>query len=168
LNSSYQINMSSEDTLESMKQEALEMGKYYYKGFGNTFQGILTNAESYLIKPERPERGELSAASYQWLDRIDIHYQRIPFNELHGRGRFYPLFIVQRLLPKFRETMDEAFKEQKRNALTNLITDGKSIVNVGRLYKDSFEELLKEIRSYPESSDFRIKIVDSKNQVWYF
>ncbi len=160
--------MPFEDTLESMKQEALEMGRYYYKGFGNTFQGILTKAESYLTKPEMPKKEELSVASYHWLDRIDAHYQRIPFSELHGKERFYPLFIVQRLLPKFRETMDEVFREQKRDALKNLITDGKSIVNVGRLYDDSLKELLGKIRAYPESSDFRIKIVDNQDQVWHF
>jgi hypothetical protein len=157
--------MPIDDALEQMKQEAVELGRYYYKGFGNTFNGIVANAGLYL---EEPDRIELSARSHKWLDKIDTHYRMIPFSELHGRENFYPLFIVHRLLPKFRTTMDKVFEAQDNENLRNLVTDAGSIVNVGRLYWDSFHGLLHEIRSHPESQDFRVRIVDDLNRVWHF
>ena len=158
--------MSLDSSLERMKEEALEMGGYYYKGFGNLFDGILANAEIYLI--DGHDEKETADDAYKWIEEIEKHYDGIPFDELHGREIFYPLFVIKRLLPKFRATMDEVFQEKRDGALRDLDTDARSIVNVGRLYWDSFQELLKEIRSHPESSDFRVKIVDYANRVWHF
>ncbi len=39
--------------LDELKKLALEMGRYYYKGFGNTISGILSNVEKYLISQKR-------------------------------------------------------------------------------------------------------------------
>ena len=157
--------MSLDSCLEKMKEEALEMGRYYYKGFGNTINGILANAELYLMTEDREG---LAENSYKWIGEIETHFDGIPFDELNGREKFYPLFVTKRLLPKFREGMDKVFQEERKDGLGNLDTDARSIVNVGRLYGDSFQELLKEIRSHSESSDFRVKIVDYQNNVWHF
>jgi hypothetical protein len=157
--------MSLDSSLERMKEEALEMGRYYYKGFGNNFNGILVNAELYLMTEDRQD---LVENSYKLIGEIETHYDGIPFGELQGREDFYPLFVIRRLLPKFRTTMDEVFQEKIKGALRNLGIDARSIVNVGRLYGDSFQKLLEKIRSHPESSDFRVRIVDYQNNVWSF
>ncbi len=156
--------MSIED-LTQMKEKAIEMSKYYYKGFGATIDGILNNAQLYL---RHPEREILIDNSYKWLQELENVYAKISFDNLHGKEEFYPLFIIKRLLPQFRESMDEIFKFSNNGWFRNFGTDGKTIVNVGRLYEDSFLKLLEEIRTHPEAHNFRIKIIDHKCEAWYF
>jgi hypothetical protein len=128
--------MPPKEELEKMKNNTLEMGRYYYKGFGNTFQGIIANAELFLMEPDRKD---LPENAYTWLNEIEQLYEKIPLEELHGREEFYPLFIVKRLLPKFKETMNRVFVEKDKDAIRDLLTDSGTIVNVGRLYWDSFQ-----------------------------
>jgi hypothetical protein len=156
---------SQNDDLLKMKDLALEMGSYYYKGFGNTINGILANAEIYL---KEPNRKELAENAYGWLREIEEHYETIPFENLHGREEFYPLFVVKRLLPKLKDRMNRIFIDRDKDSLRNLDTDAKSIVNVGRLYGYSFLATLEQIRENPEAKDFRVKITDYRNQDWFF
>ena len=157
--------MPPKEELERMKDNALEMSSYYYKGFGNTFHGIIANAELSLTEPDRKD---LSENAYAWLNEIEQFYEKIPFEKLHGREEFYPLFVVKRLLPKFKETMDRVFVEKDKDALLDLQTDSWTIVNVGRLYWDSFQMALKYIRSDPEAKNFRVKITDYKGKDFHF
>ena len=41
--------MTLDKDLEQMKEKAHEMSKYYFKGFGNMFQGILNSAGFYFL-----------------------------------------------------------------------------------------------------------------------
>jgi hypothetical protein len=157
--------MTIEDRLEKMKGDALEMAKYYYKGFGNTIQSILANAENHLLR-EGDYRDFDSA--YRWFKEIKDFYSQIPFEGLNGKEEYYPLFVVNRLLPNLREKMDLVFVKNQKDELRNLQTVARTIVEVGRLYFDSLRGLLREIRSYPEARDFRIKIVDYKSDAFYF
>ena len=160
--------------LAELQRKALEMAKYYYKGFGTTIEGILNNGEEYL---QHPERAELADKSYGWFKKIEEFYANIPFDNLQGKEEFYPLFIIRRLLkestsellPKFKENMDAVFKDRNKSELRNLETDTRSIVNVGRLYFETLMQTLQEIRVYPEAKDFRVAISDrNKNYIWSF
>ena len=105
----------------------------------------------------------------QLLQKIEDFYATIPFDQLHGREEFYPLFIVKRLLPRFRTAMDGVFKDINANALGDLKTEGDAIINVGTLYSESLRKLLREIRVFPEARDFRVAIPDQlKEHIWYF
>jgi len=151
--------------LAELERKALEMAKYYYKGFGNSFTAIMGLAYAYL----EHERKESLNDSYDTFKKIEDFYAAIPFDNLHGKEEFYPLFVVKRLLPKFRERMDKVFKENKKNELRNLQYDGSSIVKVGILYGESLLQLLDEIRLFPEGKDFRVAIPDqNKDYIWHF
>jgi hypothetical protein len=157
--------MVIDNKIKEMQENAIEMGAYYYKGFGNTIQGILANAELYLME-ERKEK--LVRSSYEWFNEIEELYKKIPFENLHGRAEYYPLFVVNRMIPKFREAMDQVFQNNQKDHLRNLETEARTIVEVGRLYWDSFMSLCRQIRCFPEAKDFRVKIVDYQNNTFYF
>lgn len=133
-------------------------------GFGNTFQGILAGAENYLDEPLE----EFSENANKWLKRIEDFYETIPFDDLHGKEEYYPLFVVKRLLPKIRENLDEVFDEKKKGSLRNLVVKTGSVVEIGRLYSDSFLGLLRDIRSNPEEKDFYVGLKDYSGQDWEF
>lgn len=156
--------MSIED-LPSMKEKAAEIARYYYKGFGVTIDGILNNAGRYL---QYPEREDLIDDAYKWLKEIEDFYAKILFNTLHGKKEFYPLFVTNELLPIFRESMDCVAQRSYETAFRNLEIDAITIINVGRLYGASFIKILEKIREHPDARDFRVKIIDHKNKVWYF
>ena len=82
-------------SLEEMKELAHEMGRYYYKGFGNCLAGIGGNIGCY----EDGEKGKEAIEKSQRLFlKIDGAYKEIPFKELHRREEFYPLFITKELI----------------------------------------------------------------------
>lgn len=158
--------MSLDGKVLELEQRALEIGKYYYKGFGNSIQGIFADAANFV---DEPEHTELPRQAYQTLQQIEDFYRRIPFETLHGKEEFYPLFVVARLLPNFRERMDSVFKEKDEASLRKLQTACGVVVEVGKLYSDSFVHILQEIRFHPEAKDFRIAVKDQlKDMTWYF
>lgn len=158
--------MSLDDKLLEMEQMALEMGRYYYKGFGNSIQGILAKSERFV---EEPENTEPVTEVYQLLQRIEDFYRGIPFDVLRGKEEFYPLFIVERLLPKLRSGIDAVVNEKDEASLIRLQMVCGAVVEVGRLYFDTFVRILEDIRTHPEAKDFRVEVQDRLKDVkWYF
>ena len=160
-----QPQISANPELATLQERAIEMARYYYKGFGNSLVGIMANGEEYLSSQD----ANLLQHSYQLFQKIEDFYANIPFNTLNGKEEYYPLFVVNRLLPKFRQSMDELFIDKRRDSLQNLQTNLRTIVDIGQLYFNSLMELLKTIRQFPEARDFRVAIPDQlKKHVWYF
>ena len=152
--------------LAELQERAKEMARYYYAGFSNTLTVILVGGGMFL---EHPERTDFVEDSYLLLKKIEEFYAQIPFDALHRREEFYPLFVIRRLLPNFRKTMDAVVKKQNKVALEDLGIYAKTIANVGGLYGDSLMQLLKTIRQFPEAKDFTVAISDQlKNYTWYF
>ena len=156
--------MPLESSLEDMKILALEMGSYYYKGLGTTLDGILSNVELYRLR----RRDDLKPPTYKWLKEIEDLYSGIPFDKLNGRQEFYPLFIVKRLLPKLKENLDIAFSDPSKSHELVVVSSVTTIADIGRLYDDTFKELLDKIRLVPEEKDFRVSLVDHKGHTWRF
>jgi len=149
-----------------MKETVREMAGYYYKGFGALVSGILANGELFLGEQER---NDLLEKSYDWFSRVENFYSKIPFGLLQGREEFYPLFVVRDLLPKFRDSMDEIFKEKRKDVLRNFERIAQTIVDIGTLYRNKLEQLLEKIRLFPEEKDFKVAIPDQlKDYTWYF
>jgi hypothetical protein len=156
--------MSLESSLESQKALALEIGKHYYKGFGNRLEGIMIFGEEHLLG----FRYKSIKNAYETLHDLEKFYSGIPFESLHGKEVFYPLFVVKRLLPLLRQDMDAHFSAPTKNSLENLQKTVVSIADVGRLYFDSLMQTLDEIRSHPEAAEFRVKLIDYRRVEWNF
>jgi hypothetical protein len=160
----FPILMSLDGNIESLEREALEMGRYYYKGFGNLISAILGNAEIYSNKPDNQD---LVPKFYHWLGMIETFYDQIPIADLHGRERYYPLFIVRQLLPKLHRSLDALYKGEDDEAIEAVNMEANTIVEVGNLYDESLRQLLKDIRSHADSCDFKITVKDHLNKEWY-
>ncbi len=157
--------MGLDNRLEEMQEKAQQIARYYYKGFGATMDGILSNAEAFL---KTPERTDYSEKAYKWAKEIEDFYSKIPFGSLQGKEEFYPLFIVKMLLPQLKEGMDKVFKEQDEGSLRRLEIGIQTVVTVGGLYWNSLIEVLKDIREFPDGRNFGLAIKDrNKEYVWH-
>ncbi len=150
--------------LTQMKERAAEMGRYYYDRLGITIHEILCNAEIYT---SNTKRSDLVDDAYSWLRAIEDFYAKIPFDTLHGKEEFYPLFIIKKLLPKLKGSMDDVFQHSYANGFRNLETHAITIVEVGRIYDDKLQNILRKIKikEHPDTSDFRVEIIDHMNNV---
>ena len=157
--------MPIDDIIEGMKAEAEEMARYYCDSFISGFQTIFCVAYAQLEGQQDIECHVNNA--YGVIEAIEEQYTIIPFEQLHGREEFYPLFVVKRLLPKVRREMDCLFKEHKgKDAHDALVRAATDVCEVGQLYGALFETLLKKIWSLPEGQDFRIRVIDYKGRSW--
>ena len=152
-------------SLEEQKSLALEIGKYYYKGFGATLDGLIANAELFVL---RPERNDLKDMSYEWLGKFDSFYSKIPFDSLQGKEEFYPLFIMKRLLPILRNKVDEHYAAPSQKGIDKMLEAARAITYVGLLYDETFHKILDEIRTSPEEKDFRVRLIDHRGREWNF
>jgi hypothetical protein len=157
--------MPIDDNLEEQKTLALEIGQYYCKGFGNTLHGMLGNAEAYM---RLGKDDQWRSMSFRWLDQFDEFYSKIPFEYLHGREEFYPLFVIQRLLPILRAENERHYSAPTDSTMQRLGSICVSIADVGRLYDESLHKAINDVRAHPEAKEFRIRLVDDSNREWYF
>jgi hypothetical protein len=137
------------------KREALEVGKYYYKGFSNMLQTIISKADNHIINPGNDKYMIDSYAIYAGIQR---HYNKIPFEELSGKERFYPLFIVRDLLPIFHGKMDEVFKLNKEKSIEDLERNSIAIAAVGTLYYETLKKVVANARSHPGLENFTLEL----------
>ena len=128
-----QPQISANPELATLQERAIEMARYYYKGFGNSLVGIMANGEEYLSSQD----ANVLQHSYQLFQKIEDFYATIPFDQLHGREEFYPLFVVKRLFPRLRTAMDGVFKNGNADSWADLRTECDVIINVGTLYYES-------------------------------
>src|SRR3989338_1892973 len=158
--------ISANPELAVLQERAIEMARYYYKGFGTSIFGIISDGKVYL---EHMAQIGLSTRAYARLQKIEGFYTTIPFDKLHGREEFYPLFVVKKLFPRLKTAMYGVFKDGNADAFGDLGLEGDTIISVGELYSESLRKLLREIRVFPEAKDFRIAIPDQlKEHIWYF
>lgn len=152
--------------LHQMQETAREMARYYYKGFAAALSGILGNASFVLVNPRDSRYRE---RSYEILKAIEEFYDRIQFGKLDGRDELWsPLFVTKMMLPKFREHLDEVFKQKSKEALARLEVYAKSVANVGSLYAENMDKLLERIRSMPKGADFTVVIpYQSRDEIWH-
>ncbi|HYD03298.1 MAG TPA: hypothetical protein VEC16_03275 [Alphaproteobacteria bacterium] len=137
------------------KRDALEVGKYYYKGFTNVLNTIISKADNYMINPHN-EKYMIDA--YSLYAGIENHYNKIPFETIYRKERFYPLFVVKDFLPQFHNKMDDVFKFKKENSVEELKKSGIALAAVGSLYYNSLTEAVKNARSYPDLKDFKLEL----------
>jgi len=154
------VNKGTETLIEKVELIA----KYYYKGFGATMDGILDNIDAYTIFDCKEVYSE---RAYRLLNQISHFYKRIPFADIND-PEFYPLFVVNKILPQFKKGIEDYFDKPTERGKNTIRQQGESIVEVGRLYDDSLHSILKEIRVDLKYKDFRVRIIDDKNQEWNF
>ena len=140
------------------------IAKYYYKGFGASIDGIVDTIDAYLIFDDKKKYSE---RTYKLLNPLSEFYDKIPFNDLNAE-EFYPLNVVNRLLGKFKDRIDEYLVNPTNTSKAIIRKQGDSIIEVGRLYDDSLHSILNKIRTDRSFKDYRVKIIDDKNQVWKY
>ena len=140
--------------LKELQDLAIEMAEYYRKSFGNVIQGILASAELYLRDGLQQDFQD----AYDWLAKVEEFYATIPFERLKGREEFTPLFEVRKLLPIFREKIDQSLKQKNPGALRHVGFYGIRIASVGRRYSERFIGLLREIRRLPGGENFEVPV----------
>ncbi|MBW3022724.1 hypothetical protein KY308_01310 [Candidatus Woesearchaeota archaeon] len=150
------------ENIEAMKEKALEMGKYYFKGFGYLMDEMLQHLDYYAKYPDRKDKLKMGLENYE---KIINSYAKIPFNKLKGK-EFEPLFAVRDLLPNFKKQIDKVIKEKNQRDVEILYDKAKEIIKLGYIYRRSFEKLLEDIRN--KAKDFKVKMVDYEGVVWYF
>ena len=152
--------------LLEMQEESKELAKYYYKGFGITLDSILGSAEAHLNLPARREIVHYDERAYENLEELEAVYSKIPFNDLHGNEKFYPLFVTNDLLKSLRARMDAYFKEPSDSNFKPIETYTIALGVVGSIYWSNITRLLEKIREYPEGKDFKIELMDHKGETW--
>lgn len=154
--------MPLDEDVEELKKEAVEMGKYYHRGFRSLIHGILSNAELFLISGQKNEAKD---KSYSFLEEFERIYSEIPFDELDKEG-FFPLFEVNKILPQFRDKLEYFFKEPNRDNLRNFEEEKKIIKIQGSLYKSNLRKLIQKVRQYPGENDFEVIFPHPNNKNW--
>ncbi len=142
-----------------------EVANYYFKGFGNIIAGINTRIHNYC---EGISNKEKVKSSYEQFDKIQEFYSKIKFDELKGKKDFYPLFVVDNLLKKYKFSLDEVITEDKLDYSRDIERIGSAIVEVGRLYQDNFDILLNKLRKHNSFKDFKVEIIDYNGLKWDF
>ena len=142
-----------------------EVANFYFKGFGNIIAGI--NAWVFNFKDGIYDKEKANTA-YEGFNKIWEFYLNIPFNELNGKNDFYPLFVVDSLLKKYKFSLDKVLIEGDFHYVYDVKRIGSTIVEVGRLYEDNFQSLLKDIRKNSSFKDFKLKILDYRGLEWDF
>ncbi len=153
--------------LDLMKEQALELSRYYFKGFKARLTHIQTCASMYLNftdKDPDADVKELVDESYGCLRQMQESYKSIPFEDLADRTEFRPLFTIDLLLPELKESMDDIFVRKNKRDTVDLETDITSIRSMGKTYSDSINSLLENIRAYEK--DFTIGFTDYDNRTW--
>jgi hypothetical protein len=148
--------------IEEMINEAEEMGKYYFKQFGNSLAAVVSIIGIYSKKNKK----EYYDSANEFFGELEDAYKTIPFEKLQGRENYYPLFVVDTLLKKYRKMMDEFFEEPGEDEERRLYSLSCAISELGTLYRNCFMSLLKEIQSTPEGKDFKIKLKDFEGKEW--
>ena len=149
-----------------MKETAMEMAKYYFKGFGAALSGILGNASFYIEAPEK--NAAKLAEAYNILTAVEEFYKEIKFQELQGREEYYPIFVVRSMLPKFRESLDRVRDLKSKDALTEFEHWAKALAFVGSIYGETFDSLLDKIRAQPGNAEYTVLVkFQSKKEIWH-
>ena len=155
-----------ESQLGQMKEEASEMARYYYKGFGATIDGILSSAEAYQRFRQRTDVQKYKETAYRLLKEVEDFYAKIPFQDLEDKNGFYPLFIVKELLHLLRTYMEPHFTNPNNDSFERLENCTQVIVEVAELYRDNFKGLLEKIKGHPDGKNFKIEIIDDRGIIW--
>lgn len=156
----------TEETLEELKDKAREMDRYYLKGIGNTFTGILYSAELYVISENEEEKEKASKDFKTRLGKIEGFCKTIPFEDLHGEEEYYPLFVINQMLPRLKESLNDFLERDREYVLEKRggFFEKKIITaaELGALYHDNIKEVFEQIRSRPGGEDFEMENFDIK------
>ena len=154
--------MSLEMTLEELKRDTQNLGKYYFKDFGALLVGIQASAEIYLHEPSEKRQRSIEAD----VELVTNLYKTIPFQEITDDQRYAPLIVVNRLIPQVKETFDLFFQEPTEDHYHQLYFGCQLVHSVGRLYRESFHESLEKVRAHPNGKDWTIRLVGVRGKVW--
>ncbi len=161
--------MTLDNAVEGLKEKALLMGRCYYKGFGNSIQGIFAVACNLVDDPAYDQDGKDAEEFLTLIERIEKFYLNIPFRDLQGKEDFYSLFVIRSLLPAYHDAYEQIVKTRDSQDLRRLQNISSAIVEVGRLYSERFSGILKNVRAFPGEEKFRVAVPDQlKEHIWYF
>lgn len=152
--------------LLELQERAREMARYYYKGLGTKLSGLMVAMEYHFANQETNGVSELRRESDGIMGKIADFYGRIPFLELAGRSDFAPLFVANSLISNLKETLGVFYRENDQSSLAKITRLVPSIIEVGWLYRDSLNEILKEIQKHEEGRLFRIELIDIDGKLW--
>ncbi|MCF7866090.1 hypothetical protein K9L67_00615 [Candidatus Woesearchaeota archaeon] len=152
----------SENNIDQLKQEARNMSKYYYKGFGNRLQGILGSTVNYIENINSEEN--LHKIKKQ-LTQIKKSYEKIPFENLLKNKNYKPLFETQKLLTNATIELDLIIHKNKTN-ITNLTNTLERITNEGEIYRTTLKEIISIINNTNIHEPFEIKLYDYEGNKW--
>jgi len=156
--------MSLETTLEELKQDAQNLGKYYFKDFGSLLVGIWASTEIYLHEPNEERKRSIEAD----IELITNLYKTIPIQELINDQSYAPLIIVNRLIPQVKEAVDLFLQEPTEEHYQQLHFECRLVHSVGRLYRESFHESIRKVRAHPNGKDWTIRLVGVHGRVWNY
>jgi hypothetical protein len=145
---------------------AEEMAKYYFKGFGNSIDGTITDMEAFLHFRENNNADKYKNRFEYNIVHLLLHYETIPFQTLKGKPVFKPLFAANELLLKYYCIANLFFDSPEDRTYNRLRLIGNEIVKEGRKYHDNLTTVLQTIRNDPVHKDFTVKVFDDKGEIW--
>jgi len=90
---------------------------------------------------------------------IEERYNSIPFESLRGNDIYYPLFLVNSILPSLRLAAEECVQGEKdENQITRLKLAASTIQTLGEIYRKKLNDTCKEINEREGNNDFEIRI----------
>lgn len=158
------VNISIDQDLETMEQEALDIGRVYFKGFDDLVGAVLGSLSNYGL---RQNQGHLQAA-YEALERMEQIYSELPLFELEGKRWAYPVLTIRGLLSEFRAKVDRHVAVPSDTSLQIVIVYGNAIIAVGRLFKEDTARFYRKIKTHAGGEDFKIPINDIGGANAYF
>jgi len=153
--------MTIDERVEQLKERATRIAQYYVKGMGDSLTAIAADADAYLIF----ERNEKYRTAFTWLEEIEQRYAAIPFQDLHEED-FYPLFIVGKLLPRLRRSLERLFETGDKHHLLDVKRYCDSIEDVGYIYRQSLGKALSALTEFTEAKDFTVELMDLNGRRW--
>lgn len=158
--------MTIENKVDELERRIEKLKQYYHKGFVNILAGIMGNAENYINYPEEREKPKKEMLSL--YSEIEEFYQNIPFDGLNSNEDFAPLFVVRKLLPKFKTSLDKLLEQTEREVLEDLFILSKAMTNVGEVYRGNILGLIDEVRKVSGNEDYNVRIVDKHGREYTF
>jgi len=148
------LEQQSPERLVRLQEKAIEMAKYYFVGFGG--RAVLNVGRYGSTHFKIPAEQNIIAEIYRRMEFVIDFYEKLPIDELKTKEEFSPLVKIKPLLPELRKLMDEVFKENISNNQQKLVKLADRVLKIGKKYRTTLIELLREIHQYPEAKDFGV------------
>lgn len=148
---------------ERLQEELTMRGKYYFKGFGNLIQAVVSDIDNSIV--EKEVTSEAKQSIQENLNKMVELYQRIPFEQITTSPDYDLLLEIKEAISRLVLEVESVLNSNgnfNRSHMEPLIFIDKK----GMEYRQRLETLLEQIRQQPGHEQDGFKVVDIHGKTW--